>query len=148
MISLRKATIEDAKMLFEWRNDKDVRESSFNTSEIEFEDHLIWYERKLEAEDSVIYIAEISNIPVGVIRLDDVEDKYKLINFSIELSSRNKGYAAVLLKLIKEEFASCILIGEVKKDNAGSVKAFIKAGYFMEEKLRHFVFYSQPDLKR
>ena len=46
MISLRKATEADSKLYFHWANDPETRANSINTSEIEWKDHLIWFNNK------------------------------------------------------------------------------------------------------
>ena len=44
---LRKATIEDRDLLFQWANDPLVRKNSFSTAEIAYEEHVDWYNRVL-----------------------------------------------------------------------------------------------------
>ena len=39
MLSFRKATLADTKLYFDWANDSDVREQSYNSTAIDFENH-------------------------------------------------------------------------------------------------------------
>ena len=145
MINLREATIDDTLILFNWRNDIEARKSSFNINLVKYENHIYWLKTKLDSKDSDIYILENDNKPIGVIRLDNIDNNYKLINFSIDSNCRGQGYASLLLEIIKIQFDDYILVGEVKKDNIGSIKAFQKAGYFMKEELEYLVFYSKNE---
>ena len=45
---LRKATIEDMDLLFQWANDPVVRKNSFSTAEISYEEHTKWYHNLLK----------------------------------------------------------------------------------------------------
>ena len=38
-VSLRETNSKDIKKIFEWRNDPKVRDNSFNSDEIKWEDH-------------------------------------------------------------------------------------------------------------
>ena len=53
---LRKATIEDMDLLFQWANDSVVRKNSFSTAEISYEEHMKWYHNLLKREDCMQYI--------------------------------------------------------------------------------------------
>lgn len=143
MIILQKATIEDAHILFEWRNDDEVRKRSFNSNKVSYEEHLKWFMNKLYSSNTKIYIVKDNKTPIGVIRLDDKGKNNKIISFSIDKEHRNKGHASKLLKLIKVEFKEYNLIGKVKYNNMGSIKAFQNAQYFMEEKADYLEFYSK-----
>ncbi|MDR7856911.1 GNAT family N-acetyltransferase [Tissierella sp.] len=136
------ATNNDCDLVFKWANDKDVRLNSFNSKPIKYEDHKEWFKNKIESNDSIIYLFKAYGDKVGLIRLDKIESNTYVINYNIAKEHRGKGHATNLLKLIKDIYKSSLLIGKVKKDNIGSVKAFLKAGYRMEEELDIYVFYS------
>jgi len=148
LIILREATIEDELLLFKWRNDPDVRKNSFNSNQVKYEDHIHWVKDKLVSNNSTIYIIENDKRAIGVIRLDKIDINSKMISFSIDCNCRGKGYASQLLELIRKRFCNYILIGKVKKDNIGSIKAFLRAGYYMKEESEHLVFYSEYKSKR
>ncbi len=46
-ITLRRATIKDADILLEWRNDPETRKASHNTAEVQRSDHVSWLSRTL-----------------------------------------------------------------------------------------------------
>lgn len=50
-IRLRPATINDADILLEWRNDPETRIASHNTAEVQRNDHISWLSRTLSNPD-------------------------------------------------------------------------------------------------
>ena len=47
-LRLRRAEKEDCRFLYELRNEEEVRKNSFQTGIFSYEDHVAWFERKLE----------------------------------------------------------------------------------------------------
>ncbi|MBU5436664.1 GNAT family N-acetyltransferase [Tissierella sp. MSJ-40] len=135
-------TENDCDLIFQWSNDKDVRLNSFNSNPIKYEDHIKWFKDKMKSNDSIMYIFKVCDGKVGLIRLDKLENNTYIINYSIAREHREKGYATILLRLVKEKYKDSFLIGKVKKENIASIKAFIKAEYIMKEKLDMYIFYS------
>ena len=130
---LRKATIEDRDLLFQWANDPLVRKNSFSTTEIAYEEHVNWYNRVLNREDCIQYIYMDGECPVGQVRITLNGDSAE-IGYSICAEMRSRGYGQKLLALISEkiweEFPDIRKIfGQVKPENAASQNAFLHAGY-------------------
>ena len=80
-IFLRRASLDDAELLFSWANDIDVRRNAFRQQEILWDEHVKWLKGKLQDENCRIYIGYItaetmadmthmSEKPIGQIRLD------------------------------------------------------------------------------
>ena len=139
---LRKVTHNDCKLVFDWANDETVRKSSFNVEPIKYENHIEWFRKIMESSDSFMYIFEVAEVEVGIIRLDRINEYAYLINYSVAKEHRGKGYATLLLQLVKDTYNGSLLVGKVKSTNIGSLKAFIKAGYFEESQDDIKVFYS------
>ena len=53
---LRRATLEDCEILYEWRNDELVRKNSFCQEYIEQEEHIKWLRNFLDDKLCRIYI--------------------------------------------------------------------------------------------
>lgn len=141
---LVKANEDDCELLYRWTNEEEVRKNSFNTDKINYEDHVKWFMGKLNSLETFIYIFKANDeYPIGVIRLEKIDEDSMLINFSIDSKYRGLGYATKLLDLIKIKFEDYILVGKVKKGNIGSIRAFQKAGYIMTEELDKLIFYSK-----
>ena len=120
---LRKATIEDMDLLFQWANDSVVRKNSFSTAEISYEEHVKWYHNLLKREDCMQYIYMDGDCPVGQVRITLKDDEAE-IGYSICTEKRTLGYGTKLLALISQK-----VYGEVKPENTTSQKAFLHAGY-------------------
>lgn len=140
----RRATIEDCDLLFEWANEPAVRQNSFNSEKIKYEDHVKWFENKISLLNCLIFICEDEGKPVGQIRIEK-EENQGLINFSVDGNCRGKGYGKKMLEdigeaLIQEKSGVTELIGRVKPENTASRKAFEGAGYSKIE-LSEFIEY-------
>ena len=133
---LREATKDDVDLIFNWANDDDERRFSFNPQKIVYEDHCRWYEKKLNSDDTSIYVLMCDDTPVGQCRLD-VEEQDALISYFIDKSYRNRGYGKRLLNLVADKvvddypMVSC-LVAQVKTENILSQKVFLSLGYTEE----------------
>lgn len=129
-MTYRLAETSDAKLYFDWANDPEVRKQSHNTDPITWENHVKWFNKNLNA--SLIFIF-FDGEPVGQVRLTD-----NCIDVSVDLKHRRKGLATQMLKTLKEILIKTRypdlskVVGEVKKENTGSIKAFEKAGYKLD----------------
>lgn len=133
LLKLREVILDDAKLLFDWANDPAMRANSFHQKKIEWNQHIIWLKNRLDSNSSKIFIAEFDGNYVGQIRFDKKENK-AIIDFYIAEEFRGKGLGTSLLlkgvKKITEYWKDIIdIVGEVKKNNLSSKKAFIKAGF-------------------
>ena len=133
-LSLRRAKLEDAEFLFILRNDKTVRENSFQTNVIAYEQHLNWYKNKMQDEKTQIYILQINKQNIGQVRVDE-ENSDLEISYAICQEYRGKGYAKWMLGTLEKELRKVennigkCLVGDVKKDNISSQTVFLSLGY-------------------
>lgn len=124
-MELRRATINDAKMLFDWRNDPETRAMSRDTSELVMEDHVGWLNRRLPLTDPGLYIAEEDGHTVGTVRIDHDE-----ISYTVAPLHRRKGIGEAMLIKAREMFGQ--KIAKVKRDNVASVKVAERAGHIVK----------------
>ncbi|MBQ9360919.1 MAG: GNAT family N-acetyltransferase [Lachnospiraceae bacterium] len=141
-ISLRKATIQDAELLFRWANDETVRRNSFSSRRIEWDEHLNWFKRVLNDEDVYQYILMNKDVPIGQIRLT-VNESEAEIGYSIDSAYRGKGFGSVMLKMAEEMLGRerpdvDRIVGRVKPENKASLAVFEGLGY--TEEFRQMVF--------
>lgn len=132
-VQIRYATKDDARFLFELRNQANNRLMSKNISELRWEDHLNWFTKRLERSDVHIFIAENeSHQKIGQFRIDP---DFK-VSVSISDEFKALGYGTELIKVGSLEFrkhSKEILIAEIKDQNPASLKSFEKAGYRKKE---------------
>jgi UDP-2,4-diacetamido-2,4,6-trideoxy-beta-L-altropyranose hydrolase len=140
-LTLRDATIADLQLVFDWNNDPEVRQRSFNPEPILIENHTRWYKTKLEDANCKFYIAAVNGTPAAQIRFDLTGDT-ATISYLINKEFRGKGLGHTILqkgisKLKREAQTIKTIVGLVQQNNVASVRAFEKAGFA----------YSTPDKK-
>ncbi len=121
-------------ILFKLSNDPDTRNNSFKNKEISIEEHNNWFKKVLIDKKSIIYIAYCNNdIPIGQIRFD-IKGENLYLNFSIEKTSRGKGFGYEIIKkslkkLKKEKYIFNFVIADVYLKNLSSIKIFKKLNF-------------------
>ena len=136
MIYLRRATLADIDLLYEWANDSVTRVNSFNTSFIPYEDHKKWFLTLMQSTSSHQFILMNGESPIGQVRLD-VKDHEAEIGYSIAKEYRGQGFGHKILKLLSEKVQEQFpeiqhLIAKVKPSNIASKKLFESEGYEMK----------------
>jgi len=137
MYELRKATIEDAKLLFEWANDDEVRATAVIKKKIVWGEHINWLTNKLKNNQSHIYIlTENTNVNIGIVRFDKEHDLF-VISYFIDNLHRKKGMGQLILQLGFEKMRKIApqskFKGSVQKDNMASNRIFEKLGFRLEK---------------
>lgn len=131
--SVRKLTLQDEQLLFDWANDPDARAQALNPSPISWETHVEWFQKKVNSSDASYWIMKNTlNEPVGLVRFD-FSDHVGLISFLLDKKHRGKGLSPLLLALGMEEVArergAVTFRALVHPDNTPSLKAFLKNGF-------------------
>jgi RimJ/RimL family protein N-acetyltransferase len=132
-VRLRRVRAEDARLLWEWANDSEVRSASFSSEPISWETHLAWFEKTMVAKNVLLFVAEDKDgMLVGQIRFELNGDEADL-NLSVAKEKRGIGLAVPLIEAgISELFATveCKRVHAlVKPQNVASLTAFERAGF-------------------
>lgn len=130
-ISIRRATIKDVALFFVWVNDQYVRSASLNDREVEWDEHLTWFNHKVNSDASKMYVCLAGGLPVGQVRFDFVDDHVEL-DYSIDSDVRGRDWAKAMLDLALHEFrghSQEAVLATVRNQNARSISALLKAGY-------------------
>jgi RimJ/RimL family protein N-acetyltransferase len=134
---LRFATPEDAGLLWQWANDPQTRANSFRQEAIPWEQHVRWYDAKLQAAGTRMWLLEYLGVPVGQIRYDRLTDDLAEISYVVAPGWRGRGLGSQLLEksspLACAELCVQHLQGITFVDNIASVRAFERAGYWAEK---------------
>lgn len=145
-LKLRPARPDDARLLWEWANDPEVRAASFSSDPIPWADHVAWFADKLSPKEenevaemsrqktSQILIAEDEDAnPLGQIRFDRRFDRDWEVDLSIVKPMRGRGIACHLISLgvqvILKEDRDARVHAFVKPANVASVRAFEQASF-------------------
>jgi RimJ/RimL family protein N-acetyltransferase len=153
MLKFRKATVEDSKIYFDWANDTAVREQSYNSCIIEWENHNNWFVSKIKDDSCLMLIFQNKeNISVGQVRIQKENTKNALIGISISSEHRGKGYANEMLLQASDFFLkenTCFFVNAyIKENNLSSKYAFEKAKFEFVEMVTYEGFKSFHYIKR
>lgn len=133
LCDLRKVTMSDMDLIFEWANNPDVRYNSFHNEKILYENHVHWFNNRINSSTTIMYMYLYNNSPVGQIRFEIDQEKAQL-NYSISKDYRGQGHgkhmlalAELQLKLDRPEVKT--IVAKVMPHNLASKSIFEGAGY-------------------
>lgn len=121
MMKIRPATIDDAKLLFEWRNDALTCAMSRNAAPVEWQQHVDWLSARLMREKPNLFIAVMDTRAVGTFRVDDDE-----ISYTIAPDCRGYGFSVQMLMAARKAFG--VLRAQIYECNVASIKVAERAG--------------------
>lgn len=132
-VHFRFAELSDADLYYRWANDAIVRQNSFNSSKISYQQHIDWFSHKLKCSDCFFYLfLNEENIPVGQVRIDKSNNEV-VIGISIDEAYRGKGLGVQLLNQASTDylhkFPKAEIIAYIKEENIASIHQFSKAGF-------------------
>ena len=133
-IKFRKATLSDVNQYFIWLNESIVREKSFNSDIVKWEDHVKWFQEKICDPNYMFYIFHNDlNENLGQVRINKINNIDSIIGVSISEEYRGNGYGAIfLIDACSDYFTSnpdAIINAYIKSDNYKSIRIFKKAGF-------------------
>ena len=130
---LRRAEYSDARLLWEWANDPDVRSSSFSSAHIEWDQHVDWFRKKLSDESTFMFVAiDGQGTPVGQVRFEADENCQARIDISLASEKRGRGLSSTLIEQAVEKVFGMDVVrvhAGVKSENRASIRAFERAGF-------------------
>ena len=135
MLTFRYARPSDLDLLFEWANESVTRRNSYNTANIKYEDHVQWFDKRINSENFYCYIfIDHQQSNIGQVRIEKEEGvKEAVISISIDQIHRGKGYSSEMLRKASEDFLSknndYIIKAYIFKENQVSYKSFLNEGY-------------------
>ncbi len=124
-MKLRPASIDDAQLLFDWRNEPLTRAMSVNTEPVAWDIHEKWLSTRLARPEPGLYVCEDDGSPCGMVRIDNDE-----ISYTVDVNFRGKGVATKMLILARQQFGP--KRAKIKRSNEASAKAATKAGHIVE----------------
>lgn len=132
-LRLKRASKDDVTLLFDWVNEPVMRKFSLNSEPIQWEDHSLWYEKKLLNEKCDLFLGiDKNNNKVGMVRFDNSENS-SVISVNVDKKFRDLGYGTELIrsgsKRIFAERKVNSIKAVIKTENIASIKSFEKVGY-------------------
>ncbi len=135
----RLATLGDAEVLLEWRNNPSTREASHNTDLISEDEHIHWLKRILANENRKLYVAEIDGVPVGTVRVDSEAFGYEL-SWTISPEMRGSGIGKAMVLQLANNMPEPIR-AEIKAGNIASIRIAEGAGMVFEREEKGVLHY-------
>lgn len=123
-LHIRPVTMQDARLLYEWRMDEDSRLMSLNSSVVTYESHEEW----MRQFSGLWWIGEIEGVPVGTVRISPLPTSF--VSIIVAPAYRGYGIAARLLQLCPIPEGTT---ARVKAENLASIQSFLKAGWHKKE---------------
>ncbi|MBU0477134.1 GNAT family N-acetyltransferase [bacterium] len=133
-LTLRDGEKKDCKLLWEWRNEKSVREASFNSKYISYEEHKKWFQKKIKSRKEKISIIESEfGKEIGQVRFDFNSPGAAEVSIIIDKTERGKGYGIQALRLFCEHtfknYPIKNITAHIKQKNTPSLRIFKKSGF-------------------
>lgn len=128
---------DDILDVFNLSNSLVVRQNSLNSKKINWSDHIVWFEKRLNDGDSTLYVVkdEQSNF-VGNVKFEKERDSF-IVGVQIKEEFRGKGLAKIIIKDATERFLNennaDQVIAFIKKENIASYKSFLKSNYVLQK---------------
>ena len=132
-VTVRPAGIDDARALWEWRNDPATRAASRHHSVVPLEDHLTWLRATLQRDDRHLLIGSVDGTDVGTIRWDLEGDREWEVSITVAGEARGRGMAGALLRAGEQWLAGVTdvraYLAVVHTANEPSRRVFVSGGY-------------------
>ena len=129
-VTLRKADINDAEILLEWRNDPDTIKNSVTQEKVSFFGHLAWLYRTINDPSIELYIAVDNLVPVGTIRIDHIDNPEEwLVSITVAPVARKNGYGTAILEHAISTRRNLDLLAFIRPANWASRAIFIGCGF-------------------
>lgn len=130
-VKLRKANLDDMLKVLTWQNAPGARQFCRQPETISLDDHKVWFEKKLAARSSQVYIMTESGQDVGMLRLDQItpeSDQYE-VSLIVDQHNKGRGIGKAAVEAAKNLVKSGTILAEVLPANIVSAKLFVALGF-------------------
>ena len=137
-ITLRLATPNDCRRLFDWRNLPEIVARGSHHTKLIWDEHCAWYASILKSDDNLLVIIYDDAEPIGQIRFDLDSREHALVSIYLHPSQTGRGKGVEAMKM-GSHMAFCKwpqlleVDGLIRTDNSPSIRAFAKAGFVMAD---------------
>ena len=129
VFTLREATADDGRWVWELANEPTVRAGSFRPEAIPWADHERWFAEKLADRQYLFLIAhDADGKAIGYARFTGRIDTAE-ISIAIAAAVRGRGYGSEIIRRATRRCGAIRLEARIKPENHASRRAFEKAGY-------------------
>src|SRR5262245_10571842 len=97
-LTLRRATIEDAEMVFAWRNLPAIIALGTTRRAVEREEHYTWFQLTIEGNSRLLFVVLLNEEPVGQVRFDRLRDHSYEVSIYLLPQYTGRGLGVLALK--------------------------------------------------
>lgn len=133
-LTLRPATMDDARLLLGWRNDAATRQASHGSAPVAWPDHQRWLAAVLADPRRQLWLACLGDEPVGTVRADapaadapGAPDAAQVLSWTVAPAARGRGLGARMVRQLAARLPGP-LRAEVREGNTASVRVARAAG--------------------
>jgi RimJ/RimL family protein N-acetyltransferase len=139
-VTFRRANLSDVNLYYNWLNDPEVREKSYDSSIIKWQNHVNWFNEKINNPDYYFYIFQNNRLDyIGQVRIQKVNGMNSVIGVSVCIEQRGMGYGSIILIESCKDFFKLnnnfIINAYIKNNNISSKIIFEKAGFIFLENI-------------
>ena len=141
-LTIRPATVEDARLLHDWRDDPMTRAMSRSSEHVSWADHVAWLTTSLSREDRLLLVAEDEvggrRRPVGTVRWDREGPREWEVSITVAPDRRREGLSVPLLHAGERDLMDRVggggrgpmtFLAVVHEHNPASLRLFTASGY-------------------
>src|SRR5439155_13795208 len=130
----RLAVLEDAQMVFRWRNDPFILTRGSSQSQVPRDEHLKWFNETVQGSVRKMFIILISDEEaIGQVRFDRISDEEATVSIYLLQAFTGKGYGVEVIRLACREIFKLWniqnVVACVRSDNPYARAAFLKAEF-------------------
>lgn len=127
--TLRPAALDDARHLFDWRNDAETRRQSRSGAPLDWRAHLDWLHRTLADPNRRILIGLSGGVPCGMARLDRIDETSSELSWVVAPAFRGQGLGSRLVAAALAQAKTPRILAEIKAGNPGSLAVARRCGF-------------------
>ncbi len=131
--TMRRASVSDAELLHQWRNDPAIVSLSTSQRLVGWEEHRTWLERTLADPQVLLLIVLVDGQPAGQVRFQPEAESSSNVSIYLMPPFADRGLGSLVLRsacrLAFEQLGSRRIVAFIRSDNARSLRAFVKAGF-------------------
>ncbi len=132
-LTLRRATIDDMKMIFDWRNLPELFVWGKTRKPVEWEEHVNWFKSVITSPQHFLLIVAAGDKPIGQVRFDRKSNHVSEVSIYLLPHYTGRGLGVKALRLACDEAFARMSLKEIlaliREDNHYSISAFTKAGF-------------------
>jgi len=141
-IALRPATMEDAEMVFCWRNDPFIVARGTSQKPVTWDEHVRWLHETVTGGERKMWIVLVNGEPAGQVRFDRVNQGICAISAYLLQKFTGRGWGVEAIRQgcdrLFNEWPCEEIVACVREDNASARVGFRKAGFVETEAAGRF----------